>query len=532
MALVNDPDPNQLDEIEVALTPSESEVSNTPEESVTDSSAKAPDSEVETESQVDPSVQTNFMFIDEIVQYYGESDTVEQTDPILVENPKKIPFNDYKETVALPVVPSTVLFKYSDNFPNMKIEESDNGKEWLDNFEKSVFNTPSQDQFVNRIKKPNSKFKQFVDYEGHKLRAGVVKLGANPGDKLTGEQAVYWVKSVTGQGGIIQIPLWHSGFWVSIKTPSEIALLELNARIAEDKVLFGRQTYGLAFSNATVYFTNNLINFVLDHIFDHSVKGVKDIRPLIVSHDIFQLVWGMACAVWKNGFQYTRSVINEDNSVGKTFKALVAVPKISFVDNAALTDWQKSHMSGRHGKNMTLESIEKYRNEFSVGHSRTVTLDEEDDITVELSVPFVDRYIEAGQKWVDFLINKVDSAMKISSDDGRRNEYVVNYGRASLLRQYCHWVKSITVRGRKFEDIDTVESLLDDFSARDSIRNIYFKEIGKFIDDTTVSVIAVPAVKGIDEIDTKSRFPYLVPIDPLMVFFTLLVQKAELVKIR
>lgn len=524
MALVNDPDPTSLDDAgEINL--SEIKEENVLEQTILTSK----DSDQDNDPSSD---ENNFMFIDEVVEYYGESSTVEQEDPILIETQKKYPFDELKETVALPTNPSTVLFKYSDNFPNLKIEETDEGKEWLSGFERSIFNTPVQDRFINRLKKPNSKFKQQVDYEGKKLRAGVIKLGANPGDKLTGEQAVYWVKSVTGQGGIIQIPLWHSGFWVSIKTPTEISLLELNARIAEDKVQFGRQTYGLAFSNATVYFTNHLVNFVLDHIFDHSVKGVKDIRSMIVSHDIYQLVWGMACAVWKNGFQYTRSVINDDNSIGKVYKALVAVPKMCFVDNECLTDWQKSHMASRHGKNMTEDSIQKYRSEFTIGHSRVFTVDKEDEIDFELSVPTLDRYLESGQKWVDDLISKVDTAMRITSDDGRRNEYVVNYGKASLLRQYCHWVKSITVRGRKFEDIDTIESLLDDFSSRDTVRENYFSEIGKFIDDTTVSIIAVPAVKGVDEIDRERRFPYLVPIDPLMVFFILLVQKADHIKLR
>jgi hypothetical protein len=88
------------------------------------------------------------------------------------------------------------------------------------------------------------------------------------------------------------------------------------------------------------------------------------------------------------------------------------------------------------------------------------------------------------------------------------------------------------VQGRVFDDIDTVEALLDDLSARDALRDIYFDEIGKFIDDTTVSIIAVPAVNEVDPTDQFPRFPYMVPIDPLMVFFTLLVQKAKRITVR
>lgn len=496
------------------------------------SSNNAPEDKGSVKKEEGNEEQATFMFIDDISEYYGHSETVEQTDAILIPPSDKRPFIETEETLPIPAIPESVMVRYSENFPNLNIEKDEEGKEWLENYQASAYMANAGDRFLSRLKKPGSSFKQSIEFQGKRLGVGAVNLSSTPNDKLVGEKAVLWVKSVTGQGGIIQIPLWHSGFWVSIKTPSEISLLELNNRIAEEKIDLGRQTYGLAFSNTMVYSTAHLTNFVIDHIFDHSIKDAGDIRDLISSHDIHLLAWGMACAIWKNGFQYTRSIINEDGSVGRVIKALLAVPKLNFTDGSALTEWQKSHMAGRHGRNMTLESIKKYRNEFTVGHSRTIVLDEERDIKVELSVPYLNRYLDSGQKWINYLVMKVDSAMRITSDDGRRNEYILQYGKASLLRQYAHWVKAVIVKDRVFYDIDTVEQLLDGFSESDSIRKIYFEEIGKFIDDTTVSLIAVPAVKDVDELTKSSRFPYLVPLDPIATFFTLLVLKAQRIQTR
>lgn len=500
---------------------------NSIEESIPDTISE--DTQDTQESSDEP---VNFMFIDEIIEYYGISDTVEQTDAILVEPTEKRPFLDFQETLPIPTLPESLMIKYSENFPNLNIEKNQEGRDWLENYQASVFHGNAGDRFSNRLKKDGSKFKQIIEHEGKRLGAGVINLNSTPSDKLTGEKAVLWVKTVTGQGGIIQIPLWHSGFWVSIKTPSEIALLELNNRVTEEKIQLGRQTYGLAFSNNMVYTTSHLTNFIIDHIFDHSIKDAGDIRQLISSHDIHILAWGMACAIWKNGFQYTRSVINEDGSIGRVIKALLAVPKLNFTDDSVLTEWQKSHMAGRHGRNMTIESINRYRSEFTIGHSREIVLDKDSDIKIELSVPTLDQYLNSGQKWINYLIMKVDSAMHINNDAGRRNEYVRQYGKASLLRQYAHWVKSIIVRGRIFEDTDTIEQLLDGFSESEDIREIYFDEIGKFIDDTTVSLIAVPAIKDVDDLSKNTRFPYLVPLDPIATFFTLLVQKAQLIQER
>lgn len=485
-----------------------------------------------TPHQDDDEGDTSFMFMDEIVNYYGDSTTVEQESAILVEPSTKRPFDKLQETLALPILPESMMVSYSENFPNLNIEKDKDGRQWLENYRASIFHANAGDRYTSRLKKPDSKFQQTIEYEGKKLGAGAVNLSSTPNDKLVGEKAVLWVKSVTGQGGIVQIPLWHSGFWISIKTPSEIALLELNNRIAEEKIDLGRQTYGLAFSNNMVYTTAHLTNFIIDHIFDHSIKDAGEIRDLIVSQDIHMLAWGMACAIWKNGFQYSRSIINKDGSVGRVIEALLAVPKLNFTDTNALTDWQKSHMAGRHGRNMTLESISKYRKDFTIGHTRTVTIDEDMDIKIELSVPYLNRYLDSGQKWINYLVMKVDTAMRITSEDGRRNEYVMQYGKASLLRQYAHWVSAVVVKDRRFDDVDTIEQLLDGFSESEVMRDIYFKEIGKFIDDTTVSLIAVPAIKEVDDLTRSKRFPYLVPIDPVATFFTLLVQKVQRIQIR
>lgn len=492
--------------------------------------------EVDETSSIDEdkfdSTMLEFLSMDEVIDYYGDSTTVEQVDPILIPTTDKRPFDPSADTLPLPPLPESGIAAFARQFPNIDIKKNKEGLEWIYNLGRSAYFATHKDQQVSRLKKENSHFKQHVEFEGKRLGAGAVNLNSTPNDRLVGEKASLWVKSAIGMGSIIQIPLWHSGFWISIKSPSEIALLELNNRIAEEKISVGRYTYGLAFSNNVVYTVHHLMNFIFDHVFDHSIKDVDDISKHVVAQDINLLAWGMACAIWKNGFQYTRSIVNKDGTIGNVIKALLAVPKMCITDNNALTDWQKSHMAGRHGRNMTLEAIKRYRSEFIVGHSRTITLDEEKDIKIELSVPNLDHYINSGQRWITYLTDKVDQSMNIEKDDGRRDEFVNRFGKASLLRQYSHWVKNVIVKGRSFDDTDTIDQLLDVFSEFDNVREVYFKEIGKFIDDTTVSMICVPAVKEVDDLSRNSRFPYVVPIDPVGVFFTLLEQKVQRIQAR
>lgn len=526
-------DPLDLEET-ISVNINESDVETV--EKVVEEDIKEEDTETVNITQEDEDksdiTTLSFLSMDEVTDYFGESSTVEQTEPILIPATDKRPFDPRAETLPLPPLPDSGIGAIANQFPNIDFNNNKDILQWFYNLGQSAFFATNEDQFISRLKKEGSHFKQHVDFEGKRLGAGAVNLNSTPNDKLVGEKASLWVKSAIGMGSIIQIPLWHSGFWISIKSPSEIALLELNNRIAEEKITVGRATYGLAFSNSVVYTVHHLMNFILDHVFDNSIKDTNDIKKHIVAQDINILAWGMACAIWKNGFQYTRSIANKDGTIGNVIKALLAVPKMCITDNNALTQWQKSHMAGRHGRNMTLESIKRYRSEFVVGHARTVTLDEEKGIEVELSVPYLDHYINCGQRWITYLTDKVDQSMSLDKEDGRRDEHIQRFAKASLLRQYSHWVSKITVKGRTFEDTDTIDQLLDVFAEFDDARDIYFKEIGKFVDDTTVSLIGVPAVKGVDEVSRISRFPYIVPIDPVGVFFTLLEQKVRRIQAR
>ena len=52
-------------------------------------------------------------------------------------------------------------------------------------------------------------------------------------------KALMKVRSIVGRGTLVQIPLWRSGFWITIESPSEAEWIELNRRIGEEKIMFG-----------------------------------------------------------------------------------------------------------------------------------------------------------------------------------------------------------------------------------------------------------------------------------------------------
>lgn len=408
--------------------------------------------------------------------------------------------------------------------PNVSIDDTTTGNAWLNNIREAKFSVAYGNGFERTLARPEAQYRQTVTSERGPLSIAAPKFSDGGSTKLTGESAVLRVRALTGLGSIVQIPLWHSGFWITLKAPSEGAMLELNRRLADEKITLGRQTYGLAFANNSVFFAGWLMDFALSHVYETTLKPdiAESLRSRISTLDIPLIAWGLACVVWPRGFPYARSVLDQTTEQNKIIREKINVGKCLWTDTAALTPWQIGHMAGRHGRNMTADSIDRYRNEFTIGKGRTVRLSEGLEIT--LRVPSMDQYLTSGQKWVNAIVTMVDRAFGLPPNDGVRDQYIMDQGKATNMRQFAHWVESLTAGSHVIDDAETLDQTFDSLSSNDDIRDAFFKGVKGYIEDATMSVIAIPATEDA-EISDLPRFPHLLPLDAMSVFFILLVQK-------
>lgn len=421
--------------------------------------------------------------------------------------------------------------KSLDNLPNVAIGDTKDGSDWIQNIRAARFSVPYKDWFSRTVDRDSSMFKQAITSERGPLGISAPKFNDGVGGKLTGEAAVLRIRALSGLGSIVQVPLWHSGFWITFKAPSEGAMLELNRRLTEEKIRLGRSTYGLAFANNSVFFSGWVIDFALSHVYDTSLKPElnDNIRERISVLDIPLIVWGLACVVWPRGFPYARAIIsNKEGEEQKIVREKINIAKCLWTDNRALTEWQISHMAGRHGRTMTIESLQRYKDEFIRGKGRSVSLSE--DIELTLRVPNIEQYMTSGQKWVNNIVSMVDKAFGLPPSDDVRDSYIMEQGKATNMRQFAHWVENINAGGGIIDDVETLEQTFDALSTNDEFRDKFFEGIKSYIEDSTISVIATPTVD--DEKGTLPRFPHLIPIDALSVFFILLVQKVQQIQSR
>jgi hypothetical protein len=447
-----------------------------------------------------------------------------------------LPTDDVDELIMLPAGTNDEINVALAATPNVRLDDTEQTREWAFVLNEGTKITQIGSAFEASVRREDSMWVQEIPSELGVLAGAAPQFKDKPGVLLTGERAVLRLRHLTGQGSVYQVPLWHSGFWVTFKAPSDGAILELQRRIMQEKIDLGRHVHGLAFSNHSVYTAGWMTDFALNHIYDTNIKDIapEQLRELIVSLDLPSVFWGIACVQWPNGFKYAQACANDPSKCQEVVRELIDVTKLQWCDQRVLTPWQVSHMASRN-KKVTLDQIEKYRSEFVVGKPRVVEL--APGVKATLKVPTVADYLTSGNKWVGAIVQMIDKAFSLSPEDGQRNQFITEQGQASTMRQFGHWLQELELPGdQKITDQETLEMSLDSLSGKEKIVDNFLNAVGKFMDEATSCVIAIPTHDcpkcGHKRGSNLPRYPHLLPLDVMATFFILLGQKATSIRNR
>lgn len=378
--------------------------------------------------------------------------------------------------------------------------------------------------FRRTVNREGSHWKQFAEHEGSALRASKVRL-------RNSDDPVLRIRNDLGMGGLVQIPLWHSGVWLTLKTPSDKALLELERRISADKIDFGRRSNGMVFSNTEVYGTSHVVDFVLDHLHSSTVDkaGITTLKELIRVTDIPQMAWGILLAIYPKGYPLSQPCVSDPEKCDHVVNQLINIGRISWVDTTKLTDRQKKHMSNRIAR-YTPEKIKEYQDDFVFDVTSVVKLNE--NIQIKLGVPSLIKAQEVGYSWVDGITTATQQAFSLKLKENERIEYIREQALLTGLRQYSHWIESVIRDGDVEEVIDdpeVLDEIIDVVCSNEDLTEQTYKAIQSYIDGSTISLIALPRYKcpacQKEPDEQYLKHPHLIPLDVIYVFFILRVQK-------
>lgn len=416
------------------------------------------------------------------------------------------------------------------------------GENWRDTVKAGRFTHRRGDIGLDAFLREGSMWRQSVDSAGEgsaQLGAGRPKPTDRHGDApLVGEEALQRLQIMLGTGQITRIPLWHSGLWLSLKAPTEAQLLELERRIAAEKINLGRMTHGLAYSNMSVYFNSFLFNFALSMVFDSSIKGFtpETLKERILLPDLPILLWGLLITIYPDGYRYHRPCINDPSVCTHVVEELLDISKLCWTDNSALQQSQRNHMVRKTTKFTDIE-LSNYVSQHGYASKNTVLLKEINGnrTVAELRVPTLADYEQSGFAWVEGIVSGADQAFGSQLGGQDRDDYLLDQARITALRQYAHWINRLTFNGKEYiEDRTTLENLVGQLTGDQVVSDNLLDGVRNFINEVTISQIAIPSYacpscqKDQCEDTESNKHPHLIPLDIGTIFFILLGQRTTL----
>lgn len=448
----------------------------------------------------------------------------------------EVPFDPDLPSLSYPAATREGTAEAMKSAPNFTPEEDRRLNLYATHIREGLNQLPMGNDMFEVIGRPGAKWTQAPTFGDIPLAGYVPKFKMREGGKYTGEAARNLVRSTLRMGTVFNIPLWHSGFWIALRAPSEGALLELHRQLTQDKILLGRATYGMIFSQATTYSTKAMADFVLEHFHSSSLKvdDTDSILNYIKTPDYQVLLWGMTCAMWPNGYQIQRACVSDVSKCTYVTTERVNLTRLLWTDESNLTQLQLQHMTNRQRQSVTVDQVKLYADQFTRGARTKVKISSE--ISMILQMPRLVDFIDAGYRWVNSIEEQYGRAMGMAEDE--RNKYLMSHAQAQAMCQYSHLVQAILVNDDEIDERADIVSILADLSSQDSIRSEFLKAVMKFQNESIISFIGIPNYKcpscgGMQHPKAvEGQAHELIALDVGQTFFPLLMQKLSMIEDR
>lgn len=361
--------------------------------------------------------------------------------------------------------------------------------------------------------------------------------------------ALSMLKSFMALGIPSYIPLYHTGIWLLLESPSAQEFAQLDEIILNSKISYGKMTRGDIYSNDSVVMRKHIKDFILDHV-KFSTAPSDDrayLASIIKATDLDAMMLGVMLTRYPDGYPLSIPCTVDPKECTHVVEGEVDLRKLNWVDRSRLTDRQIKLMANPY-KRLTQEQLEEYQSEFNIENNRIVySLDasgqlvivkNDEDIAngviLNVRTPSLEREENYGVSWVNELQRSAEKVFLESNDPTVRDQKIRERVVVSFFKTYGQWVESIElISGSQVQKVFTEADNLDEiliFLSSDSRYVKHFREsILKFINSNLVQLVGVKNYECPNcgkKHDTSPGGHYLIlPIDTLNTFF-LFVQSA------
>lgn len=459
-------------------------------------------------------------------------------------------FDEDSDEVSAVILPSSV---YKDIYSAIKVLDSISDKETIDSLNDTdklaiglvnagIRFTVKQNTLVDALRKEEAKWTQTPSYADKALEIRELAMGGKSGakgGKLRGPAAVAKFYKQLGLGGLIQVPLWHSGFWITLKPIKESELLNLEMMLANNQITLGRETNTLIFSNYSVVFVRIITEFITRHIQSSTLKlnNINEVAKHIKLQDLYILVNGLIQSIYLKGFKDVRPCIkslelDEFNKpkCNHIITSTIDPKKLLWVDKNQLNDKHMEIMVNRSPDTVSIDQVREYQATLEVNKTKSIEIPTENNskMFIELETPYLNKHIEQGEVWINSIIELTEKLFTEDLTLEEKNIRIKTSSKMVLLGAYNHFFKKITYEDGSFvNDRDDIDALLEGLVSDKVAFKFILKEIKTYINNNTMAIVAIPnyicpscsTEQGSDEL--PKSFKDLIPINVLETFFDL-----------
>ena len=334
-----------------------------------------------------------------------------------------------------------------------------------------------------------------------------VSSKSKPKGEISGPAALLSFSNLLGIGGITQIPLYHSGFWITLDIISEVDIIGLEVKLGHSLIRLGRDTNGMVFGNSDVIYNDIILDFILEKTISTSVAidNVNQLRKMIRIQDLHILILGLVDAMSPKGIDVIMGCSNattdevDENGNSKAcdfvFNAKLNPKTLLWIAKDILTEEQKTHMNKRARDAVSIAEVEYYCRNLECIQEKDFNVEKDDNVlfVMRLKTPVIDEHIEQGNAWVDNTIATVDEFIGEGGDDTSRAIKVSEITKATILNTYIHYIVEIRYEGAIIRDRKTISEMLDKISVNKEIYKATMDIISKFIKESIVAMVGTPA---------------------------------------
>ena len=391
----------------------------------------------------------------------------------------------------------------------------------------------------------HGKWGQEISTENEPITMNQGVLSDMSGKEISGERAMWRALSHTGSGNVIQVPLFHSGFWVTLSPPGDDEITDLHRSITTDKIKLGRYTNGAMFSNTATITNQRFFEFINKHIESSTIRFEDgtggEVGDYILLNDLPILIWGMACAMHPDGHNYKRACSSTPDKCKTVHEGLLDLSKLMWMDDVPMNQWQRNMMSRRKSRSNPVANVKRYQSELRVGREKSYKIDHGfgRSTTFVLKSPTINSSIEHGNLWMDDIADGMKEALGKDPTLEARNKFIKDNALASYLRQYAHWVTKVDLGSNGYaEKITDIHAILGTFTNNDKLRATFLEKVVEYIDRSTIALIGIPSyhcpICGGEQHsgDSGEVKDIILPLDVHRTFFTMLGIRVERIRER